>query len=190
VLRIRPCRSLLRIRTNPEAAYNVTLYIPFLFQFMFLISKQSSRQVCPQTDSIFPLPQNETPIKTNQFKCLFSYLFSLRIRRLNDSTSLKIFFPASPFYSQHLSSLKFKIPGHLWPLFCPRGFPSLPTFMNLSIHGSTVLSLDLDRFCNFLILYIVGRTPWTRDQPVARPLPTQRATQTQDKRTYRHPCLE
>jgi hypothetical protein len=34
--------------------------------------------------------------------------------------------------------------------------------------------LDLGRFFNFLILYIVGRTPWTGDQPVARPLPTHR----------------
>jgi hypothetical protein len=35
----------------------------------------------------------------------------------------------------------------------------------------------------FLNLYTVGRTPWTRDQPVARPLPTHRTTQTQNKRT-------
>jgi hypothetical protein len=41
--------------------------------------------------------------------------------------------------------------------------------------------LDLGRFFNFLILYIVGRTPWTGDQPVARPLPTHRTTQTQNK---------
>jgi hypothetical protein len=36
---------------------------------------------------------------------------------------------------------------------------------------------------SFLILYTVGRTPWRGDQPVARPLPTHRTTQTQDKRT-------
>jgi hypothetical protein len=28
-----------------------------------------------------------------------------------------------------------------------------------------------------------GRTPWTGDQPVARPLPEQRTTETQNKRT-------
>jgi hypothetical protein len=51
--------------------------------------------------------------------------------------------------------------------------------------------LGLGRFFSFLILYRVGRTPWTGDQPVARPLPTHRTTQTQNKRTqYRHPCLE
>jgi hypothetical protein len=31
--------------------------------------------------------------------------------------------------------------------------------------------------------YTDGRTPWTSDQPVARPLPTQRTTQIQIKRT-------
>jgi hypothetical protein len=35
----------------------------------------------------------------------------------------------------------------------------------------------------FLNLYTVGRTPWTGDQPVARPLPAHRTTQTQHKRT-------
>jgi hypothetical protein len=35
--------------------------------------------------------------------------------------------------------------------------------------------------------YIDGRTPWTRDQPFARPLPTHRTTQTQNKRTHKHP---
>jgi hypothetical protein len=35
----------------------------------------------------------------------------------------------------------------------------------------------------FLSLYADGRTPGTSDQPVARPLPIQRTTQTQNKRT-------
>jgi hypothetical protein len=34
----------------------------------------------------------------------------------------------------------------------------------------------------FLILYTVGRTPWTGDQTVARPLLIHRTTQTQNKR--------
>jgi hypothetical protein len=38
--------------------------------------------------------------------------------------------------------------------------------------------------------YTDGRTPWPSDQPVARPLPTHRTTQTQNNRTYRHPGLE
>jgi hypothetical protein len=35
----------------------------------------------------------------------------------------------------------------------------------------------------FLNLYIVGRTDWTGDQPVERPLSTHRTTQTQNKYT-------
>jgi hypothetical protein len=31
----------------------------------------------------------------------------------------------------------------------------------------------------FLDLYTVGRTPWMGDQPVARPLPAHRTTQTE-----------
>jgi hypothetical protein len=40
------------------------------------------------------------------------------------------------------------------------------------------------------LFYTDGRTPWRGDQPVARPLPTHRTTQTQNKHTYRYPCLE
>jgi hypothetical protein len=40
-------------------------------------------------------------------------------------------------------------------------------------------------FCN--LYYTDGWTPWTSDQPVARPLPTPRTTQTQNKRTHRYP---
>jgi hypothetical protein len=35
----------------------------------------------------------------------------------------------------------------------------------------------------FLVLYTVGRSPWTWDQPVPTPLPTSRTTQTQNKHT-------
>jgi hypothetical protein len=42
----------------------------------------------------------------------------------------------------------------------------------------------LASFFSFLIcIYTVGRTPWAGDQPIARPLPTHRTTQTQNKRT-------
>jgi hypothetical protein len=48
------------------------------------------------------------------------------------------------------------------------------------INGSIALLLGLCRFLfSFLILYTSGKTPWTVDQPVARPLPTHRKTQTE-----------
>jgi hypothetical protein len=57
-------------------------------------------------------------------------------------------------------------------------------YLYLSIYLSMALQsfVGHGRFLSFLILYIVGKFPWTEDQPVARPLPTQRRTQTQNKR--------
>jgi hypothetical protein len=57
-------------------------------------------------------------------------------------------------------------------------------FYYLSIYLSIYLwsyipLLDLGRFFSFLIFYTVGRTPWTGDQAVARPLPAYRTTQTE-----------
>jgi hypothetical protein len=43
--------------------------------------------------------------------------------------------------------------------------------------------LDPGRFFSFFIFYIVGKTPWTGDQPVARPLPAHRTVRRQTKRT-------
>jgi hypothetical protein len=40
------------------------------------------------------------------------------------------------------------------------------------------------------LFYTDGRTSWTSDQPVARPLPTYRTIQTQNKRAHIHTCLE
>jgi hypothetical protein len=52
-----------------------------------------------------------------------------------------------------------------------------------SIYSSTSL-VNLARFFfQFLNLYTVGRTLWTGDQPVSRPLPTHRTTQIENKRT-------
>jgi hypothetical protein len=48
------------------------------------------------------------------------------------------------------------------------------------------LLLGLSPFFSFLIFYTAGRTPWAEDQPVARPLPEYRTTQTHNKRTYIH----
>jgi hypothetical protein len=63
-------------------------------------------------------------------------------------------------------------------------------FIQSFINGSTALCWALAS-CSFRnIFYAGGRTPWMNDQPIARPLPTHRTTQTQNKRTHRYPCLE
>jgi hypothetical protein len=43
--------------------------------------------------------------------------------------------------------------------------------------------LDLGLSFSLFIVTTVGRIPWTGDQPVPRPLPTHRTTQTQNKPT-------
>jgi hypothetical protein len=67
------------------------------------------------------------------------------------------------------------------------------SFIHSSNRSSTALqpfvgTWPLLQFRN--LFYTDGRTPWTSDQPVARPLPTHRKTPTRNKRTHRHPCLE
>jgi hypothetical protein len=62
-------------------------------------------------------------------------------------------------------------------------FLTIQYIFQLSLSLWLYSPLDLGRFFSFLILYTVGRTPWTGDQPAARPLPTHRTTQTQNKRT-------
>jgi hypothetical protein len=52
----------------------------------------------------------------------------------------------------------------------------------LSMYGSRAL-VNPGRFFSFLIFYTAGGTPWTRDQPIRKSLPTHRTTQTQNKRT-------
>jgi hypothetical protein len=56
------------------------------------------------------------------------------------------------------------------------------------INGSTALCWALAAFFffSFVMLYTVGRTPLTGDQPIARPLPTHKYT----INAYRHPCLQ
>jgi hypothetical protein len=55
------------------------------------------------------------------------------------------------------------------------------------VHSSMAVQLFVEpwpllQFRN--LFYTDGRTPWTSDQPVARPLPTHRTTQTQNKRSH------
>jgi hypothetical protein len=60
-----------------------------------------------------------------------------------------------------------------------KGFGMLSLSLFIILHSL----LSLGRFFSFLIICTVGMTPWTGDQPVARPLPTHRTTETQNKRT-------
>jgi hypothetical protein len=58
---------------------------------------------------------------------------------------------------------------------------TLSLSLSLSLSLWLYSPLDLGRSFSFLILYTVCRTPCMGDQPVTRPLPTHRTTQTQNK---------
>jgi hypothetical protein len=62
-----------------------------------------------------------------------------------------------------------------------RNHSFMHSFVKLWLYSTL---LDLGRFFSFLIFYRVGRTPWTGDQLVTRPLPAHRTAQTQNKRTH------
>jgi hypothetical protein len=73
----------------------------------------------------------------------------------------------------------------------PSYFPILSQMNPVDTHfHSFHSSLALQRFVGPWpllqfrnLFYTVGMTPWTGDQPIARPLPTHRTTQSQNKRT-------
>jgi hypothetical protein len=67
---------------------------------------------------------------------------------------------------------------------------STPYNISLSLSLWLYSPLDPGRLFSFLILYTDCRTSWTSDQPVARPLPTHRTAQTQNKGTHRHLCFD
>jgi hypothetical protein len=58
-----------------------------------------------------------------------------------------------------------------------------PKYLSLSLSLWLYSPLDSGGFFSFLILYTVGRTPWTGYQLVARPLTTHTTTQTHGKCT-------
>jgi hypothetical protein len=81
-----------------------------------------------------------------------------------------------------------------WSLSWARSIQSIPSILRFDkkyffFTGSTAsLGPDLCLF-QFHDHLTDGRTPWTSDQPVARPLPKQRTTQTQNKHTHQKSML-
>jgi hypothetical protein len=72
---------------------------------------------------------------------------------------------------------------HIWDVSSPSG-KRYSCLIFSFIHQWLYSPLLGPGLCfSFVILYTVGRTPWTGDQPVTRPLPTHRTVQTKNKRT-------
>jgi hypothetical protein len=75
------------------------------------------------------------------------------------------------------------LPLEAAPTNHPSIHPSIHPFIHPSNYRSTALCWALAAFSVSWSFYTVGRTPWTEDQPVARPLPAHRTAQTQHKHT-------
>jgi hypothetical protein len=82
-----------------------------------------------------------------------------------------IFSAIAQKYTAYTSSLKVTVTQ-------PRSKQKLTFFLSMALEPFGPLPLF-----QFLNLYTDRRTPWTGDQPIARPLPTHKTTQTQNKRT-------
>jgi hypothetical protein len=97
------------------------------------------------------------------------------------TTKTKFFTIMWPYYTTSFR----RIPIYL--SICPSVRPSVRPPARPSVCLSVYLCGALQPFSwpifQFLNIYTVGRTPWTGDQPAARPLPTHRTTQTQIKST-------
>jgi hypothetical protein len=63
------------------------------------------------------------------------------------------------------------------------------SFIHQWLHGPLLGPALFFSFVHFFTK-TVGGTPWTSDQPIARPLSTHRMTQIQNKRIHRYSCLE
>jgi hypothetical protein len=102
-------------------------------------------------------------------KWYFSFRFS--------GWNLASYMPRPPhipcFYHTQIFYEEYKLWSILWPNW---ELPPPP-------YGSAARWTLASFFFSILILYTVGRTPWTGDQPVTRPLPADRTAQTQNKRT-------
>jgi hypothetical protein len=119
-----------------------------------------SKRPPTQKSSVF---WNRTPCSSVKVSRCFGGSYHLNSQGRGVSQSQTLFpFPISP--------KRDTCPAHLIHL--------VPLSLSMALQPFALWSLF-----QFLNLYTVGTTPWTGDQPVARPLPTYRTTQTQNKRT-------
>jgi hypothetical protein len=124
--------------------------------------------ICPSIDSTCTSDkrgQRHATGQSNRHCCARDVIGWIYVTVSHDRYLLRSIYLVAIVFSiprQSLSVLYLKLPIYLW-LYSP-----------LSGLGS---------FFSFFIFYMVGRTLWTGDQPVARPLPTHRTAQTQNKGT-------
>jgi hypothetical protein len=117
-------------------------------------------------------------------------MFPIHLRRTVDpGESSAVMFPLYPDEDVYKASHVLKFSKKSVRGILPQVYPALFYRMFIrnahkGVHSDSISVdlwlyrplLDIGRFFSFLILHTIGRTPWTGDQPVARPL--HRTTQT------------
>jgi hypothetical protein len=109
-------------------------------------------------------------------------IYDLHIHKSGDSTYFSVSLVCTYYTTQsHYPEKPHHVSSSLWK----------PHVLFINFHSSMALQPFVGPWplLQFRNLYTAGRTPWTGDQSVARPLPTHRTTQAQDKRTHKYKCL-
>jgi hypothetical protein len=125
-------------------------------------------------------------------ECIFHEATMFPIYILQKSVLQNLVRPIYPLlrYFQTLKQVLPALPS-IHKFVCPHIFMLVHSFIHSFVNGSTAFLLGPGLSFSFVIFfYTDGRTPWTSAQPVTRPLPTHRTTQTQNKRTHRYPYFE
>jgi hypothetical protein len=134
--------------------------------------------------------------KWNHFHCIRAYLEPLSVVHTVSSCVSKIHFNIIISFTRvsHISPWHFSnniLYGYLTPanvlhitLF---NYIYFNSFIYQWLTQPFVGPWPLLQFCN--LFYTDGGTPWKTDQAVARPLPTHKTRQTQNKLTHKHPYL-
>jgi hypothetical protein len=133
---------------------------------------------------------------THQARVTTGYVIIYVVVQFIRPLSLSVFVHLTLFLCPHFAPLSLSFPMSLniiflfinlstcLSLYCtsiiPFCLPSVSDYLSIYLYSP---SWGLGRFFSFLILYTFGGTPWTGNQPVVRPLPTHRTSQTQNKRT-------
>jgi hypothetical protein len=106
-------------------------------------------------------------------------VYEKKTANIRQHLSLKFLFFVSVWGNFSSGTHSFLLTGDI---FSDKGtYPFLSTYLPIYLWLYSLL-LDLGCFFSSLIFYTVGRTPWSGDQAVVRPLPAHMTAQTQNKR--------
>jgi hypothetical protein len=182
------CSKLRGIHQSQHADIKTGLPTHRLSKFTVLVSRTWSYET--QTDFILNVRSRESAtIHLCNYRILFQRHDYIRFRRIHYKQLFTSLPPQSWLFqttrTQLCGSALFIISLHIVTLKRIRPLPQKRVF---SFHVSMAVQPFVGPWplFNFLILYTFGKTPWTVDQSVARPL----YLHNHRIHAHRHPCLK